>query len=79
MTNPFDKQPNAGVIAAVLLGSVAIGATAYLFLTDNGADVHGKAKKKLKAFAKDKVVHLVSQKTGFPRKAVKAVADHILK
>jgi len=78
MTNPFEKQPTAGLIAGVLIGSIALGAVAYLFLTDNGADVRGKAQKKLKALAKDKAVKAVSKKTGFPKKAVKAVADHVL-
>jgi len=67
------------MIAAVLLGSVALGAVAYLFLTDNGSEMRGKTKKRLKAFAKDKAIRAVSEKTGFPKKAVKAVADHILK
>lgn len=79
MKNPFEKQNNTGLIAAILLGSVAAAAAAYLFMTEDGADVRGKAKKKLKALAKDKAVHMVSMKTGFPKKAVKAVADHIMK
>jgi hypothetical protein len=79
MTNPFEKQSNAGVIAAVLFGSVAIGAVAYLFLTDNSSEIRGKTKKRLKAFAKEKAIKAVSEKTGFPTKAVKAVADHVLK
>jgi len=79
MKNPFEKDNNIGLIAAILLGSVAAAAAAYLFLTEDGGDVRGKAKKKLKAFAKDKAVKAVSMKTGFPKKAVKAVADHVMK
>jgi len=77
MKNPFVTQNNNGLIAAVLLGTAAAGAVAYLFLTENGAATRGKLKKKAKAKARDLASKAISKKTGLPKKAVKAVADHI--
>ena len=48
MKNPFAKEDHRGAIAAVLLGGVALGAVAYLYLTDSGKSQRGKFKKTLK-------------------------------
>jgi len=79
MKNPLEKQNNTGLTVAILLGAAAAAAAAYLFLTEDGNDTRSKTKKKLKALAKNKAVKIVSMKTGFPKKAVKAVADHVMK
>lgn len=79
MKNPFAQENNNGLIVAVLLGSIAAGALAYLFLTDNGATARGKLKKKAKRKAKELVAEVVSKKTGVSKKAIKAVADHVAK
>jgi len=78
MKNPFATQNNTGLIAAVLLGSAAAAAIAYLFLTDSGAAARGKFKKKAKAKARNLAAKAVSKKTGLPKKAVKALADHVI-
>jgi hypothetical protein len=56
-----------------LLGSVAAGAIAYMFLSDKGAEVRSRAKKRLKALAKDKGAAAISKKTKVPKKIIKAV------
>jgi hypothetical protein len=45
MKNPFEKHSTSGTIAAVLLGGVALGTVAYLYLTDSGANKRGKSRK----------------------------------
>lgn len=79
MKNPFVRENNNGLIVAVLLGSIAAGALTYLFLTDGGADAREKLKKKAKRKAKELVVKAVRKKTGISKKAVKAVANHVVK
>ncbi len=79
MKNPFEKHSNSGTIAAVLLGGVALGAVAYLYLTDSGASKRGKFKKKLKDKGKELAARAVSKKTGLSKKLVKKVADHVVK
>jgi hypothetical protein len=39
MKNPFEKNDHKVLIAGVIIGSVAAGAAAYLFLTRSGAAV----------------------------------------
>ena len=79
MKNPFEKDNTNTVIALSLLGSVAAAVAAYLFFTKSGAFVRGNAKKKVKAKIKDKASGLVSRKTGISKKAVKAVADAVVR
>lgn len=79
MKNPFEKRSNnSGTIAAVLLGGVALGAVAYLYLTDNGSKQRGKFKKKLKEKGKDLASGAISKKTGISKKLIKKVADHVV-
>jgi hypothetical protein len=73
MKNPFEKENHNSLIAAVLLGSVAAGAIAYMFLSDKGAEVRIRVKKKLKALAKDKGAAAINKKTNVPKKVIKAV------
>jgi hypothetical protein len=77
MINPFVKEDNTGLIAAIVIGSLAAGALTYLFLTDNGNAVTGKLKKKAKQKAKNLAADIVSKKTGIAKKIVKKAADHI--
>ena len=79
MKNPFVQENNNGLIVAVLLGSIAAGALSYLFLTDNGAAARAKLKNKANRKAKEIVAEVASKKTGVPKKAVKAVANHVAK
>ncbi len=77
MKNPF-KKDNTTLIAAIAVASVAAGAVAYLFLTENGHDARKSMKKKIKSIAKDAAADAVKY-TRISKKAVKAVADHMVK
>jgi hypothetical protein len=79
MKNLFEKDNTNTVIALSLLGSIAAAAAVYLYLTKSGAAVRGNAKKKVKAKIKDKASGLVSRKTGISKKAVKTVADAVVR
>jgi len=39
MKNPFEKNDHKVLIAGIVIGSVLVGAAAYLFLTETGAQV----------------------------------------
>ena len=78
MKNPFAKQDNAGVIVAVLLGGLALGAVSYLYLTDSGDKARKELKKILKEKGKDLASGAISKKTGISKKLVKKVADHVV-
>ncbi len=39
MKNPFEKDDHKVFIAGIIIGSVAVGAAAYLFLTETGGTV----------------------------------------
>ena len=79
MKDLLKKHSNAGTIAAVLLGGVALGAVAYLYLTDSGKTKRGEFKKILKEKGKKLAADAVSKKTGLSKKLVKKVADHVVK
>jgi len=79
MKKLFEKHSNTGTIAAVLLGGVALGAVAYLYLTDSGKTKRGQFKKKLKEKGKHLASSAISKKTGLSKKLVKKVADHVVK
>lgn len=78
MKNPFAKEDNRGAIAAVLLGGVALGAVAYLYLTDDGAKQRGKFKKTLKEKGKEMATSAVSKKLGISKKLLKTLADKVV-
>jgi gas vesicle protein len=78
MKNPFVKEDNTGLIAAIVIGSLAAGALAYLFLTDSGDAVRGNIRRKAKQKAKDLAAKAVNKKTGISKKIVKKAADHIV-
>ncbi len=78
MKNPFAKEDNRGAIAAVLIGGVALGAVAYLYLTDSGKSQRSKFKKTLKEKGKEMAASAVSKKLGISKKLVKKVADHVV-
>ena len=67
------------LIAAIAVGAVAAGALAYLFLIDSGSGNRKQMKKMVKNALKEKAADLVSKKTIIPKKAVKALADHLIK
>ena len=77
MKNPFAKQDNNGVIVTVLLGGLALGAVAYLYLTESGGKTRKGLKKKLKEKGKDLAAGVISKKTGLSKKLVKKVANHV--
>ena len=78
MKNPFEKVDNRATIGVVLLGGLALGAVAYLYLTDSGKSQRGKFKKKLKQKGKEFASSAISKKTGLSKKLVKKVADHVV-
>lgn len=79
MKNPFKKDNHTALIAVAAIISVTAGAIAFLFLTEKGNDARKSLKKKIKSIAKDAAVDAISKKTRIKKKAVKAVADHIVK
>ena len=78
MKNPFVKNDQTGLIAAIFLGSLAAGAIAYLYLTEDGEQTRGKLKKKMKEKAKDVAASAVSKKTGISKKLAKKAADMVV-
>lgn len=42
MKNPFEKNDHKVLIAGIVIGSLAAGAAAYLFLTETGKEVRGQ-------------------------------------
>jgi hypothetical protein len=79
MKNPFEKDNHTGLIVAAAILTVAAGAAAFLFLTEKGEDTRKSLKKQIKKIAKDAAVEAIHKKTKIAKKAVKAVADHIVK
>ena len=78
MKNPFAKEDHRGAIAAVLIGGVALGAVAYLYLTDSGKSQRGKFKKTLKEKGKEMATSAVSKKLGISKKLLKNLADKVV-
>ncbi len=79
MKNPFEKDNHTTLIVAAAIVSLAAGAVAFLFLTEKGNDTRKSLKKKIKSIAKDVAVDAISRKTSIKKKAVKAVADQVVK
>lgn len=79
MKNPFEKENNSGLIAAIIIGGVTAAALAYLFLTEDGEETRATLKHKVKDIAKDIASGVVSDKTGISKKTIKKAADVILK
>lgn len=52
MRNPFEKDDHSALIAGLVIGSVAAGAAAYLFLTENGGSIRRKIGDQLLALRK---------------------------
>lgn len=78
MKNPFEKVDNKGAIAVVLLGGVALGAVAYLYLTDSGTKQRSKFKKTIKEKGKDFAASAISKKLGISKKLLKKIADVVV-
>ncbi|TSJ44425.1 hypothetical protein FO440_09670 [Mucilaginibacter corticis] len=79
MKNPFEKENHTTLIVAVSVLAVAAGAAAFLFLTDKGEDTRKSLKKKIKKIAKNAAVEAVHKRTKVSKKALKGVADHVVK
>jgi hypothetical protein len=79
MKNPFRKENNSTLIAAIVVAGVAAGAIAFFFLTEKGQDTRKSLKKKIKLIAKNAAVDAISKKAKIKKKTVKAVADHVAK
>ncbi len=79
MKNPFEKNNHTTLIVTAALMSVAAGAAAYLLLTESGKENRRRLKKKIRSIAKDAAVEAIAGKTRIKKKAVKAVADHVVK
>jgi hypothetical protein len=77
MKNPFEKTNNNGLIAAAVIGGLIAAVLAYLFLTDDGAEMLDNLKHKVKEGAKDVASGLVSDKAGISKRTVKKAADII--
>ena len=78
MKNPFEKDNYKTLIAGAILSLAAAGA-AYLFLSDKGENTRKGLKRKIKSIAKDAAVNAISKKIKIKKKAIKAVAEHVVK
>lgn len=79
MKDPFEKDDNTAMIAAIVTGALVAGALAYLFFTDSGSESLRSAKRRFKDNAKDLASGIISDKTGIKKRTVKKVADHVAK
>lgn len=79
MKNPFEKDNKTTLILGAAIVSVAAGAIAFLFLTETGSNERKDLKRKVKSMAKKAAVDAISKKTKIEKKAVEAVADHVVK
>lgn len=77
MKNPFKKKDNTAIIATVAVASLAAGAIAYLFLSDNGSELRSGWKKKIKSIAKDAAVDAINKHTRIPKKIARAATEHV--
>ena len=79
MKNPFVKEHSSVLIGSIIAGAAVTGVVIYLFLTEKGAEARESIIHKVKDFAKDSAADYVSIKTRIPKKALKKVADHLIK
>jgi len=79
MKNPFERDHYKTVVLAGAVLSLAAAGVAYLLFSDKGISTRKGLKKKIRSIAKDAAVNAISKKTKIKKKAVKAVADHIVK
>jgi gas vesicle protein len=79
MRNPFKKDNHVALIGAIVIGTVAAGAIAFLFLTELGNDTRRSLKKKIKSIAKDAATDAISKTTKIKKKVVNAAANHVVK
>lgn len=79
MKNPFKKENNNVLIAALAFSALAVGGLTYLFVSDSGKVSRRKAKKLVKEAFKNKASELASKRTPFSKKTVKTVLDHVIK
>ena len=79
MKNPFEKDNHKTIILAGAVVSLALAGAAFLFFSGKGKDTRKGLKKKIKDMAKDAAVNAISKKAKLNKKAVKAVADHVVK
>ncbi|WP_342648531.1 hypothetical protein [Mucilaginibacter sp. CSA2-8R] len=79
MKNPFEKKDNSAVIFTVAISAVALGALAYLFLTDQGQETQESVKHQFKDKAKELSSNYLSNKTGVSKSFFKNLADKIVK
>ena len=79
MKNLFERDNYRTTILAGAILSLAAAGIAYLLLSDRGKSTRKVLKKKVKSIAKDAAVNAISKKTKIKKKAVKAVADHLVK
>lgn len=79
MKNPFKKKDNSAVIFTVAVSAAALGAIAYLFLTDQGQETKEAVKHQIKDKAKEFSSDYLSNKTGVSKGFLKGLADKIVK
>ncbi|MDO3628578.1 hypothetical protein [Mucilaginibacter sp. BT774] len=79
MKNLFERDHYKTTVLAGAILSLAAAGVAYLLLSDKGTSTRGGLKKKISSIAKDAAVNAISKKTKIKKKAVKAVADRVVK
>jgi hypothetical protein len=77
MKNPFKKEDNTKLIAAIAIASLTAGAVAFFYLTGKGKETRKDLKKKIKSITKDAIADAIRKKIKVNKKAVKPVADQI--
>ena len=79
MNNPFEKDNHRSLLLAGAIISLAAAGAAYLLLSAKGKETRKGLKKRIKRAAKDAAVNAIGKKTKLNKKAIKAVADHLVK
>ncbi|MFI5159578.1 MAG: YtxH domain-containing protein [Sphingobacteriales bacterium] len=75
MKNLFKKNDHTQIIAGIAIASVAVGALAYLLLSESGEETRNNLKKKIKEIAKDAASEVIKKKDKFTKKVGEATAE----
>ncbi|TFF29729.1 YtxH domain-containing protein [Mucilaginibacter psychrotolerans] len=78
MKNPFKKNDHTVLIAGIAIASVAVGALAYLYLSESGNKTRKSLKKKVKEIAKNAAAEVIQKKAIFSKKTSKVLAEDVV-
>jgi len=75
MKNPFKKNDHTVLVAGIAIASAAVGALAYLYLSESGNKTRKTLKKKIKEIAKNAAADVIQKKAVFSRKKSEVPAE----